>query len=152
MLAAPAVVAEGAGKGGAGKGGSGKGGAGPEWPTWEVLDDSGNSIGFIKYGAADAILSAHCRAAGHGLCRMNRTVRPNPRKPGQGRPLGLLIAWLRLGADLPDRMSHKDATSGITLHDRSVARDWVLANPSMVGPLSKERPREDSEGPEPEVL
>ena len=84
---------------------------------------------------------------------MNRTVKPNPRKKSQGRPLAFLIAWLRQNRrfDCVDRARHVTMKSEITLEDRLAARMWANVTPSIAEALHKERPPHADEDDEPLV-
>lgn len=58
-------------------------------------DIRGDGLPFLKYDTQLNILSAHCKLEAHGrFCRLNRTLKVNPRKSSQGRPCGVLLAWL----------------------------------------------------------
>ena len=64
--------------------------------AWELP----RGIGVLKYDERLCILAAHCPIEEHGVCRLNRTLRAAaaPGSSGarlaQGRPLGVLLAWL----------------------------------------------------------
>ena len=42
----------------------------------------------------------------HGVCRLDRSCRENQIGEHRGRPLGLLVAWLRMGHGRTSRQSH----------------------------------------------
>jgi hypothetical protein len=62
------------------------------------------SIGYLVWDARQQVLSAHCTKhvdEPNNACRLRRTVKPAKRLPvlpgksaAQGRPIGLLVAWL----------------------------------------------------------
>ena len=54
--------------------------------------------GLITYYATKNIFVATCRNESHGKCSLTRSALPGRRR-GQGRPLGLLKAWLCIGQD-----------------------------------------------------
>ena len=74
-------------------------------------------------GRRELYATCPCRDT-HGSCVKTRTVNPGPRR-GQGRPLGLLCAWLRAAtkpehAGRPAHMAHTP-----TFADRRAARDFL---------------------------
>lgn len=144
--------------------GKGKGARGEVWPAWPVHDDDGTYLGCLKWGEQDQILCAHClyregeENTGppmHGLCRANRTVKPTiGARQWQGRPIGFLIAWLRLARlhACRSKADHVAMQRDISFEDRLVARHWAVSTPSMAEALMKERPQRDDEDIEPEVM
>ena len=63
-------------------------------------DIRGDGKAMLKYDTQLRILSAHCRDPNHGpRCRVNRTLRGGDSNPAQGRPAGLLMAWLACSGD-----------------------------------------------------
>ena len=83
-----------------------------------------------------------------------------PMRVAQGRPLGFLVAWLRLGRTAADKAAHgkhkKECTTpGSVLFSgadaaRTSARTWVQAQPSFAALTCKERAQWTGEGAEPE--
>lgn len=142
--------------------GRGKGATGGAWPRFEVRDEHVTLLGCLKWGEAGSVLSAHCLwrdpsgsdddGPVHGLCRLDRTVKPSDGRPQQGRPVGFLVAWLWRSSAHPDRASHfADRLGGrISLAERQAARAWAESAPTMAFPLSVERPRRAGEEAEPE--
>ena len=69
-------------------------------------------LGHIVYDEYSGKMSAHCPCAAHNRgkdkCHYGRTYRVPDReyKPGEGRYLGLLMAWLQLGKDCTDKPAH----------------------------------------------
>jgi hypothetical protein len=129
-----------------------------EWECYPVTRD-GIFYGFLKYGG-DRVMSAHCRwcadgaeTAGlgdHAVCRFNRSTKFGTR-PQQGRPIGLLLAWLFRAPRFADNQEHfDDKAPGIISYDERVdARDWAEGSMAMATPLSWERPRRAGEPAEP---
>ena len=66
------------------------------------------------YNEYSGKMSAHCPYAAHNRgitkCHYGRTYRVIDReyKPGEGRYLGLFMAWLQLGKDCRDKPAHQD--------------------------------------------
>ena len=92
---------------------------------------------------------------GHGVCQKRRTLEPS--KPGgkraQGRPLALLVAWLRQGVDRRDIVNARHHKFGIlvTHEDRKKARQALKEFDGIDAFLEKERdPWSEEEGSEPE--
>ena len=72
-------------------------------------DIRGDGLPFLKYDTQLNILSAHCKLEGHGrFCRLNRTLNANPRKSSQGRPCGVLLAWLACANNHLTAAAHMD--------------------------------------------
>jgi hypothetical protein len=125
--------------------------------------------GSLVFQPKQKLLAAHCCLGGKGnchgpiACRLNRKTTENTgAREYQGRPLGLLAAWLLAPAD--DRDSHYN----ISLHDpdgflsydnRVAARQWLIdtgvdceTDPHFTidDLLECERQqRDDEDGPEP---
>ena len=97
----------------------------------------------------------------HEDCRKNRTVRefagggravaPGTARAGQGRPVGLLMAWLRAADEYGDMEAHTApmVTEMLTRGARRQAREIFKARPGAEEFLSHERPRRDGEDDEP---
>ena len=66
-----------------------------------TLEVRGGLLTFYQQG----FFHSPCRQPNHGRCVMTRTALEG-RAQGQGRPLGLLCAWLEHGIGLPDKASH----------------------------------------------
>ena len=62
--------------------------------------------GQIKWYPATQHLCAECKNPLHRRCFTKRTVRPSDTVPGQGRPFGLLLAWLEHCPPDIDRHDH----------------------------------------------
>ena len=102
------------------------------------------AFGSLRYDTSLRILAAHCSCGCHGVCRMNRTVKPAARRGEQGRPLGFLLAWLlaphKYPATFPDRASHAElAVPNGTYSDHRVVsyeercrlRAWARTLPDL---------------------
>ena len=92
----------------------------------------------------------------HGkLCRLTRTSAESARTGGavaQGRPLGLLAAWLA-AADFAETMEdHKAAIGFLSKHERSEARQKLMELTSGQSLAELERPRKPGEDAEPDAL
>lgn len=84
----------------------------------------------------------------HGKCILTRTAKAGP-KPGQGRPLGFLAAWLRLCSEgqHPTRTQHLKFRP--TYEERLAARRSLADQPAAPFFFEKERAQADDEGLEP---
>ena len=105
--------------------------------------------GELRYHSTTRNVVAFCAAHRDRDCRRSRTVVPNARRAGQGRPIGLLVAWLQ------DPDSHEGPNSRTFVHPfdkRQEARNFFdrLPDSGLFGQC--ERPREAGEGPEPERI
>ena len=65
------------------------------------------SYGRIAFHPAKGDFEATCCAEGHIRCRLTRRAIAGPRA-GQGRPLGLIAAWLMAASDYSSKDEHKD--------------------------------------------
>lgn len=134
-----------------GDGGGGGGGAymdGP-WLKYQLPDNQG----VLVFDHHSNSLGAHCPR--HRLCRMNRTLNQSVARPGQGRPLGQLIAWLLAApacATKPDhdRAKTRDAET-MSYPSRSRAREWARTLPGIQQILDLERALRPGERSEPLV-
>jgi hypothetical protein len=104
------------------------------------------------------VMSAHCMHKDpsngrllHGLCRMDRTVKPSPSHPNRGRPAAYLIAWVKRGCRHLTREEHFRDRLGSTIsyEERLAERNWAVGQPDMEWMLSQERAPRADEGPEP---
>lgn len=130
-------------------------------PSWPVPG------GWIVHNMLANSLDAHCACDHHRVksnpCRLNRTTQPDARRPhsARGRPLGLLLAWLRAGPSKPDRERHHKMLNSkvrqpgdleeLSLPNRQAGRQWLVDH-GFQDLLDLERPRLDGEPPEPEGL
>ncbi len=97
--------------------------------------------GWITWDENRNALDAHCACKLHedrkNACRAGRTCKAGPRGGGaQGRPLGLLVQWLRAPHRATKQLHTGMLTSDQTLEDflwfsyenRCAARDWARLN------------------------
>lgn len=95
-------------------------------------------------------LDAHCGRCGAKLNRrfLERTGRGVDATHPQGRPLGLLLAWLQEPCG-GDALVHRSRVTTVTAAERIAARAWGQTVGSL-GPLfERERPRRAGEPAEP---
>ena len=107
--------------------------------------------GRIRYYPQQKICIAVCANPDHGQCRMERTCSANSRgtNPGQGRPIGLLAAWLRCHAEFPTQQSHLREFKH-THESRVEARSqFMLMDGAAAFCRLAERPMRDGEAEEP---
>ena len=114
-------------------------------------------IGSIAYDARYKKFQATCRCRDHGYsCKLSRTSQPSRAIVGQGRPIGLMGAWLtvELVEMCSDHEAHISpfALAVLSVEKRRVARRLIMSLPG--GPLlcSYERDLADGEPDEPEEL
>ena len=114
--------------------------------------------GYLKYHRKTQQIVAHCQRHGDRMCRLTRTVKGagGRARAGQGRPLGLLCAWLQAGdkAELDSSEEHKQFStiSPISVEERMIARAEFTALPGHEQWLAIERPPRDEEDLEPEAI
>jgi len=85
------------------------------------------------FGMMKNTLNAHCLDQRHvcdgKTCHMDRTIGEN--RDGQGRPVGLLVAWLLMhgSVDFASKVSHQEAKKELKLAPmrkvREDAREWA---------------------------
>ena len=97
--------------------------------------------GFMTYNVKSQSIIALC--ARHGPeCRRTRTVREPVKvfahNTGQGRPIGLLAAWLVEGEHHDTSEAHRDAVELLSLSDRRLARASFSAEPRAQEILKEE--------------
>jgi len=99
-------------------------------PAYERYDIDAVGYILINEHPNSRSLDAHCTTCG---CRVNRTYRERPgarerprgRRHHQGRPMGTLLAWLRLPDGCPgEENAHRAALQGLTWQMRDNARQW----------------------------
>ena len=103
--------------------------------------------GDLRFNHEENHLMAVC--AVHDDCRKARTCNAATaahlvsRNPFQGRPLGLLTAWLKLGSKFKTAQEHKAASvmKAISFQDRKQARSEFLRSPAAKELASHERAR-----------
>lgn len=110
----------------------------------------------VYYGGQHDNLVAHCENPLHGRCVKTKTMKAPKRAMqstrGQGRPVGLLAAWLAKGEDASSKQEHWSAERKPTFAERRAARDLVKAMSSAdsEGILAAETCQAEGEGSEPE--
>ena len=107
--------------------------------------------GLLTYYGARRFFTATCRNPDHGRCVLSRTAEAG-RRGAQGRPLGLLTAWLYLGQDLPTKEDHFNRLFFPNHAVRSFHRAELQAMPGADDLLQHERGQEVGEAPEPDQL
>ena len=106
--------------------------------------------GDIRYNLTHEFMLANCRRQGHGQgCKRQRTVKlsTNLARLGQGRPIGLLIAWLLQSEQHDSKHSHCAAGS-FSFEARQQARVFFASLPNSADFLQFERatlPNEENE-------
>ena len=85
-------------------------------------------------------------------CKIRRSSHANADNAAQGRPLGLLTAWLLKQDDFAKRADHCNKFVGFffSLEDRRNARAYFSKLPGAGELLKAERPRTIFEGEEPD--
>ena len=100
--------------------------------------------------------SATCGDAKHGRrCRLERTCLANktvPRYAAQGRPLGLLAAWLRHSQSEESQADHMASVALFGKDRRAACRAELLLEPRAQDLASEEREKRPGEDDEPEGL
>ena len=106
--------------------------------------------GIIRYNLSDNFFRAICQCEGHVNCQRKRTAAAG-RHPGQGRPLGGLVAWLQSGDKHPSRKEHIEAPAE-PLEDRTEGRKLFKDIDDDSTFLSLERDRRPGEPEEPDSI
>lgn len=126
------------------------------WTKREIYKD-GRLVGELAFNHVGTNLNAHCHHPAHavrGNCHTDRLV-TGGRRPGQGRPLGFLVAWLLEQGAHEDKESHQQMKSVLGsaagFVQRQQARQWLREQGTFDDLFALERPRRDAEGSEPEV-
>ena len=107
------------------------------------LEVLGGVLTFYNRG----LFTATCSNPAHGKCVLSRTSEPGGRA-AQGRPLGLMSAWLFIGQDLPSKRSHWDQEAWPNYETRAYHREQLEAIEGGLEMLACERPQEAGEGAE----
>ena len=148
----------GRGRGRHGRGGAGGAGGGRPGGPASIKCDLG--MGYITYYFNTAVFEATCTHPDHispdgaYLCRRTRTARASTHvaRAGQGRPIGLLAAWLLECPDDSYWHAHLYFLDTLTLEMRQHAREQVSITPGGDALLAMERAQRDGEGPEPDSV
>ena len=77
----------------------------------EVVPYFAPSYGNLRYNTTSNFIRAHCWMHG-AACKEQRAAYTNLQRPGQGRPVGLLMHWLLTARDYPTAKAHIDAMPG----------------------------------------
>lgn len=110
--------------------------------------------GKVSYYIGKADVECVCSNVLHGVCRLTRRMLGSTRlgRQGQGRPLGLCIAWLAKGAAIATKAEHTAAAFATTRVERVECRAMLkaLEHPDARGLLEAERPKRHGEDSEPD--
>eukprot|EP00439_Symbiodinium_sp_Y106_P071802 s1373_g13.t1 len=137
------------------------GAEGERRPDFRKTEYAVGGHGRLRHYEHINVLQAICTAPGHGDCRMERSLRAHrtakksgTTRWGQGRPVGLLVNWLRSQSEFHDQQSHMHEFRH-TLQSREDARAWWFATLSQQDRdliTALERPQREGEGMEPEAI
>ena len=119
-------------------------------PLSEFLVDYGSHE--IHYNRNGEYMRAHCSQ--HVDCRRQRTVKPSKfafHNRGQGRPIGLLTAWLDSAASFETREDHVKARPA-PLADRKIGRQKFKGTQEGLDFLKFERDQSQDTESEPEDI
>ena len=107
-------------------------------------------VGKITYYAKGRRFVAHCtETERHGkLCRKQKFAYRSASTPGQGRPLGYLMAWLE-NSNFDTHRAHIDETVYTPLEIRAAARQRLHDTPGSEVLFACEAVRLDGESDEP---
>ena len=123
--------------------------AGPRVPTRLQFFVPGCKLSY--YEGSDSI-QVDCANPLHGRCTLTRKVRGWARRPAQGRPIGLAVAWCARGL-LPDVRTKVDHTRAADMPSREERlRGRAFCKTSELGRhmLAQERAKRAAEPSEPE--
>ena len=104
--------------------------------------------GHFRFKPQDNSMCAHCHHHGATVCRRSRVLTAG-RRHGQGRPIGMLTAWL-LGGEGISQAEH--AALKPTLTERQAAREQLKTDGEGRELLNMERAKGLNESSEPEVI
>ena len=115
--------------------------------------------GWIAYYPLDQRFQATCGVCppkpSGAKCRLTRTAHASASRPAQGRPLGLMWAWLDHGPTVSatgfDHTDRYFVRLSFPKDVREAARETCHGQPLGAQLQSCERPRRDGEGPEPDA-
>ena len=120
----------------------------------------GVHIGDLVWKHEKTKLNAHCldrrHVCGGKNCHMDRTIGVN--REGQGRLVGLLVAWLLMHAsdDFPSKVSHQDVKKELRQlpmrEARVDARIWAHEQDGFGQIFELELPPPDGDESEPDVV
>lgn len=107
----------------------------------------------LRYYARSSAMVMHCPSAGHGQrCRLTRSVVASARggRSGQGRPLGLLLAWAGAAGGFPDSAQHVRMQPKPSFLDRQRCRESARGVDDLQPFFAVERDVREGEEDEPE--
>ena len=116
--------------------------------------------GFLKWIPGKQ-MTAHCGVRSHGgphNCRLRRQLNriEGVTPPHKGRPMGLLLAWLRraiVGTHrCSSRLYHWRMHTLIDWHERKAAREWGKRQAGLADAFRAERPKDPGEDSEPDGI
>ena len=111
-----------------------------------TVDVPGGELSFYR---GRQVMIAQCRRLGHtSECKRERTVRPG-RRPGQGRPVGFLLAWLASGEHEVDKAGHLSHKHFEHAERADCRRDFLDGGAEAQELASHERAPVEGEGQEP---
>eukprot|EP00971_Amphidinium_carterae_P350898 6491798-Amphidinium_carterae.2 len=103
--------------------------SGPRFPA-DAMIQLDNNLGKIAYHRSKDAYEAHCPC--HARCVLTRTCKGKKKVRGtasaQGRPLGMLVAWLQMGEGATSREAHWDKAKwidGLSLDKRRAGRQLL---------------------------
>lgn len=106
------------------------------------------NLGSIRYNMRSSTLVAFCPFHSDN-CRRTRTCKSSTRNKDQGRPLGVLMAWLQAGPDFENQQTHSSECRPSFEARVSARADFVALDGGQDFSDSYERPVRSGEGPEP---
>ena len=106
--------------------------------------------GVLRYYSA-GYFTATCQELTHGKCVLTRTAHPGRRR-AQGRPLGLLTAWLAAGHEHASKQAHWCRARWPDFEARFAARVDLANQAGGQELLARERPQEPGEAEEPDAV
>ena len=103
-------------------------------------------VGDLAFYPQNSTMSAFCTNPRHNDCRRNRTVKPSENifRQGQGRPIGLLMAWLQQSNDYATKDEHVRWCNPGFRHRQS-GRSQFMALNDAARFAAHERPRRPDE-------
>lgn len=118
--------------------------------------------GRLAYYAHDQRFEATCRIhqarrrdGSFNMCKLTRTSKPSERRSGQGRPLGLAMAWLGAANCHETKESHNDRfwmSTCLGKEERRAARQRLNSVENGRSLFDCERPQRPGEDSEPDVV
>ena len=110
--------------------------------------------GSIKFYEKLNCFVAECTCPGHGRRRLTRKsiAHSHTSRSAQGRPLGLLAAWLKAASTYSSQADHSNpfVACSFSLAERASSRRELRSQPGYAALATCERPSRGGEGEEPE--